>query len=64
MLSRYVALQMPLEGETRAPLPIREIMIGPGNIVSFTKLNLELFLRQQGYPNITIRHSTVKLQNP
>jgi Protein of unknown function (DUF2971) len=64
MLSRYVSLHMPLEGETRAPLPIREIMIGPGNIVSFTKLNLELFLSQQEYPNITIRHSTVKLQNP
>ena len=65
MLSRYFILKPPLQkGGRPGLLPIREIMIGPGNHAAFTKLNLELLLRQKGYSNIPITYSRVELQNP
>ena len=65
MLSRYAILALPKQQDGRpAPLPIRQIMTGPGNRPAFTKQNLELLLMQQGYSGIAIRSSDINLQNP
>jgi Protein of unknown function (DUF2971) len=65
MLSRYAILGHAEQQDGRpAPLPIREIMIGPGNHPGFTKQNLGLLLMQQGYSGIAIRSSDIDLQNP
>jgi hypothetical protein len=65
MLSRHYILRPPLrENGKPGLLPIREIMIGPGNHPAFTKLNLQLLLRQLEYLEIPITHSSISLQNP
>ena len=65
MLSRYAILALLKQDDGRpAPLPIRQIMTGPGNHPAFTRQNLELLLIQQGYSGITIRSSGIDLQNP
>jgi hypothetical protein len=64
MLSRYYKLTALNADGKPGLLPIREIMIGPGNHTAFTKLNLQLLLRQLEYPEIPITHSGISLQNP
>jgi hypothetical protein len=65
MLSRYFILRTTFqENGKRGLLPIREIMIGPGNHPAFTRVNIELLLKKLGYPEIPITHSSIGLQNP
>jgi hypothetical protein len=65
MLSRYLKLKPPVGQDGKAqPLPIREIMIGPGNHPEFTKLNLTFLLQQLGYGPVEISHSDIHLWNP
>jgi len=64
MLSRYIVFTVARQEDgLPAPLPIKEIMIGPGSQQAFTKLNLQLLLEQQGYSNVLVCNSPVELQN-
>jgi hypothetical protein len=62
MLARYVDLAFP----NSAPLvPIRYVLIGPGNDPGLTKANVELLLKKKGYPpTATIEITKVSLRNP
>jgi Protein of unknown function (DUF2971) len=48
MLARYIDLTFP---RVTPRLPIRSILIGPGNDPGLTKSNIELLLEKKGYPN-------------
>ena len=62
MLARYLPLDFPCWVKERTSrLPIKSVMIGPGENLVSTKVSAMLLLEQMGYPQVQVEISACTL---